>query len=103
MDLDEHNLKQRLRAWRVEEPAENLAERIVTQATALPQRLPWGLRVQQALTVAFTDWRWGWSYKLACLLLCALIGFGSGLHQQAPTSVDVSTLIIGEGQEGEQG
>ena len=94
MDTDERYLKNQLKHWQVSSPPAGLADSIVRSAVALPQRRPWWLQIQQAVETACVDWRYGLSYKLAALAVCAVIGLAGGMHQSLDSGTDMAMLAF---------
>ncbi len=77
MNNDEKEFLQKLKQWQVDVPPANLADKIVHHATMQAQYQPFAIKVAQAFEVAFTQWNYGLSYKLAGLAICAVVGFSS--------------------------
>jgi hypothetical protein len=98
--MNDKDLKKLSLAWQIEAPAADLADRIVTRATAQPQEKPLLLRMQRYMIAALSEWQTAWTYKLAGLALCAVVGFGIGMTQHRVPVVDVSSLILGTNQGG---
>lgn len=95
--MDENELKQHLKSWTLPAHPQDLAQRISTRATALPQRLPPALRLQRRLAATFSDWHAELPYKLASLVLCAALGFAAGLNLPEPTDMELSAIAFGSG------
>ncbi len=93
-------LQKLLQQWHVEAPDNNLAERVIAHATALPQKRPLSRCLNDWLNDFFGNWQAGMAYKCASLALCALIGFSAGWQPQEAMQVDVTALAFGVQVEG---
>lgn len=98
--MDDEDLKNRLKIWQIEPPNASLANRIVERAVRHEQITPPGLRLSRILDCAFSDWRYGLTYKAASIVLIAGIGLMLGIASPYPTSsetIDIVDLALGGG------
>lgn len=94
-------LKAKLQQWKVQAPPVGLAEKIVMQAVMAPQNVRLGRLWQQSFIAAFSDWKTGFVYKFAGLVLCAILGFSTGWQMQKELKVDITSVAFGGVEEGE--
>ena len=97
---EENSVRERLRVWKLDPADDAMLDRIVKKSVTRPQMLPLGYKLQQWLTQCFSEWHSGFSYKLASLALCAVVGFSSGLTS-SDQAVDITTIAFGSVHEGD--
>lgn len=91
--MNDDYLKQQLGSWKVNPPAENLADRLWRNAVALPQQRPWHWHLERAIERSLTEWHYGLSYKLTGIACFALIGFFSASQEQ-PLTIATNTVAL---------
>lgn len=91
------DLKNKLKAWEIDEPPHDLVRRIADHALSHPQREPFHRRLSRMLEVAFFDLGSGLSYKLASMALIALVGLITGLSWPQTTAVEPGLIDLATG------
>ena len=79
--------------WPVEPLSEAAKTRLIAQAIARPQVLPWPQTIVTAIERALSDWRYGLAYKMACAAACVVTGLGIGLSVE-PRDHDVTGMAF---------
>jgi hypothetical protein len=102
-DEQDRRLDRLLRATKIPPPSEDLAQRIITAATAQPQpRRPEAPSLlRRVFGGLMADWPNGLAYKAAFMLLVALITFGTGIGQgvhgvSTVADDDLTAIIFGD-------
>lgn len=86
---------------RAGEPSPDLANRIVEQAIALPQRrgFSWNAWLSSMTEELFATWPQGMAYKTAFMAVIAVLTFGAGVEQamrQPGGESEVAALAVGD-------
>jgi len=100
MHNKENEVRQKLRLWKIDPVDDAMLDRIVRKSVAKSQMLPLGYKLKQWLAQSLSEWHAGLAYKLASLLLCAVVGFGIGIKDSSP-AVDLTIVAFDSGQAGE--
>lgn len=96
MHDEDQALRQVLQRWKLNPPPPGVAHRIARRATDNGQDHPSGRRLMALMGRAFTDWRYGLTYKAAVLATCALAGILVGQLPVAPAEADLVALALAE-------
>ena len=80
--------------WPVEPLTAATRARMIAQASAGPQLLPWPRAFATAVERALSEWRYALPYKLAAGCACIALGLGIGLTIEPPHERDVAGLAF---------
>jgi len=96
------DLKSKLKKWEIDNPDEELANKIVAKSVMLPQEVPFSVKFERFMDDMFGNWQTGLAYKFASLTICALIGLGAGWNQNIEEDVDIFELAFELPEEGDE-
>lgn len=86
-DMDETDLRRKLRRWTVAAPDDATRDRVIALAMRRPQVTQWRRRLAREIEHGLTDWRYGLAYKVVAAAACLMIGIGASLAIAPPVSV----------------
>jgi hypothetical protein len=101
--MNDDDLKDRMKAWKIQDPPDYLSSRIAAHAVRHQQVIPLAVSIARALDAAFSDWSYGLAYKLASVVLISGIGLTLGLSSppvNAAEDIDIVQLALGSEEGG---